>query len=81
MTTKLERINAKIDAERKALQKACDKRDAAIITLGKAAAAIKAATRTISRLEGQRTEARREERAASKGAAARTAADGPLAPL
>ncbi len=79
--TKLERIDAKIADARKQLDKAVMQRDTAIASLTKAAERGKQAVRALARLEKQRTELRKEEKAARSGAAARRAADGPLPAL
>lgn len=63
MPTKLERLDAKIEEARKAREKAEVKRDQAIKTLARSAAAIVANTRSIVRLDKQRRELLRAERA------------------
>jgi hypothetical protein len=78
MTTKLERIETKLEQARKDLDKAIVKRDTALNALIKATAQHKLATRAIARLAKQRLEERKQERLSREGAAERAQADGPV---
>lgn len=78
MATKSERLDAKVAEARKAMERAVTQRDLAIMTLGRAADRIKQAGRALARLEKQRTELRREERAHKKSAAARMQEGDPI---
>lgn len=77
----LQRIETQLADARKQLDRAVAQRDAAINGIIKSADKIKAATRTLARMEKRRRETLAAERAARKGAAKRTAEDGPLPPL
>jgi hypothetical protein len=81
MATKLERIETRLAEVRKQMDRALALRDAAITALMRAVERGKIASRTLARLEKQRAEARKEERVARSGAAARRAEDGPVPDL
>lgn len=74
----LQRIEAQLVDARKQLDKALSQRDAAISGIIKSADKVKAAQRTLARLEKRRIEARASERASRKAAAKQTAEDGPV---
>jgi septal ring factor EnvC (AmiA/AmiB activator) len=77
----LQRIEAQLADARKQLDRAIAQRDAAISGLIKSSDKIKAAQRTLARLEKRKREARTAEQAARKATAKQTAADGPLPAL
>jgi septal ring factor EnvC (AmiA/AmiB activator) len=77
----LQRIETQLADARKQLDRAIAQRDAAISAIIKSSDKIKAAQRTLARLEKRKREARAQEQAARKTAAKQTAADGPLPAL
>jgi hypothetical protein len=80
-TMTLQRIETQLADARKQLDRAMAQRDAAISGIIKSSDKIKAAQRTLTRLEKRRRETRAEEQAARKATAKRTAADGPIPAL
>jgi hypothetical protein len=77
----LQRIETQLADARKQLDRAIAQRDAAISGIIKSSDKIKAAQRTLARLEKRRRETRAEEQAARKATAKRTAEDGPIPAL
>jgi chromosome segregation ATPase len=80
-TMTLQRIETQLADARKQLDKAFAQRDVAITSIIRSADKIKAAQRTLARLEKRRAEARANDRAARKAATQRTAEDGPMPAL
>jgi septal ring factor EnvC (AmiA/AmiB activator) len=80
-TMTLQRIETQLADARKQLDRAIAQRDAAISGIIKSSDKIKAAQRTLARLEKRRRETRAEEQAARKATAKRTAEDGPIPAL
>jgi hypothetical protein len=77
----LQRIETQLADARKQLDRAIAQRDAAISGIIKSSDKIKAAQRTLTRLEKRRRETRAEEQAARKATAKRTAEDGAIPAL
>jgi hypothetical protein len=80
-TMTLQRIETQLADARKQLDRAIAQRGAAITGIIKSAEKIKAAERTLARLEKRRRETRAEEQAARKATAKRAAEDGPIPAL
>lgn len=77
----LQRIETQLTDARKQLDRAVAQRDASISGIIKSADKIKAAQRTLARMEKRRRETLAQERAARKTTAKRTAEDGPVPAL
>ena len=77
----LQRIETQLADARKQLDRAIAQRDVAISAIIKSSDKIKAAQRTLTRLEKRRRETRAEEQAARKATAKRTAEDGAIPAL
>lgn len=77
----IQRIDTQLADARKQLDRALAQRDAAIGGIIKSADKIKAAQRTLARMEKRRREYLAAERVARKATATRTAQDGAVPPL